>query len=267
MAAHPYMTGPTGTPGPSAQYAQYSPSPQAMAPIAVDCPPGLEYLLQVDQLLIKQKVEILETLVGFETNNQYDVCNSMGQKVYLASEDTDCCTRNCCGPNRAFELRIIDHSQREVIHLSRPLRCDCCCCFCCLMYVRVEAPPGNLIGHVRQKWSCLRPCYDVENANGQSLLKISGPFCTVSIVCNDVEFEVLSMDGRQVGRITKQWSGVLREAFTDADIYGVVFPMDLDVKVKACLLAATFLIDYMFFEKGHKKEDKRDLPGMMDTRY
>ena len=221
----------------------YSPTP---GPQAVDCPPGLEYLLQVDQLLIKQKVEILETLVGFETNNQYDVCNSMGQKVYLASEDTDCCTRNCCGPNRAFELRIIDHSQREVIHLSRPLRCDCCLCPCCLMLVRVEAPPGNLIGHVIQDWSCLKPAFHIENAANQKLLKISGPICTCSILCHDVEFDILSMDGgRRVGRITKQWSGLLREAFTDADIYGVVFPMDLDVKAKALLLSATFLIDYM----------------------
>lgn len=230
--------------------------PQVMIRQAVDCPPGLEYLLQVDQLLIKQKVEVLETLVGIETNNQYDVCNSMGQKVYLDAEDTDCCTRNWCGPNRAFELRIIDHSQQEVIHLSRPLRCSCCLCFCCLMYVRVEAPPGNLIGHVRQDWSFLRPAFTLESASERKLLKILGPVCTTSILCHDVQFEVLSVKGGQrVGTISKQWSGLLREAFTDADTFGVLFPMDLDVKVKALLLAATFLIDYMFFEEAPRDDE------------
>ena len=82
------------------------------------CPPGLQYLTMVDQLLIKQKVEILEAVTGFETANKYEVLNSMGQnvsvnephfistiylvnlQVYKAKEDSDCCTRNCCGPGR-----------------------------------------------------------------------------------------------------------------------------------------------------------------------
>ena len=35
----------------------------------------------------------------------------------------------------------------------------------------------------------------------------------------------------QVGKITKQWSGIGKELFTDADNFGVSFPKDLDVKV------------------------------------
>ena len=30
---------------------------------------------------------------GFETNNKYEVKNTLGQKVYFAVEDNDCCTR------------------------------------------------------------------------------------------------------------------------------------------------------------------------------
>lgn len=32
-----------------------------------NCPPGLEYLAQIDQLLVRQKVGLLETIVYFET--------------------------------------------------------------------------------------------------------------------------------------------------------------------------------------------------------
>ena len=46
-----------------------------------NCPPGLEYLTMIDQLLVKQKVEMLEAFTGFETNNKYVVKNTMGQQV------------------------------------------------------------------------------------------------------------------------------------------------------------------------------------------
>lgn len=55
--------------------------------------------------------------------------------------------------------------------------------------------------------------------------------------------QVKSLDEvSNVGRISKQWSGFLKEAFTDADNFGVSFPMDLDVKMKAVMLGACFLI-------------------------
>jgi len=45
-----------------------------------------------------------------------------------------------------------------------------------------------------------------------------------------------------VGKITKQWSGLAKEYFTDADNFGIQFPVDLDVKMKAVMLGACFLI-------------------------
>ena len=51
-----------------------------------NCPPGLEYLTAVDQLLIHQKVELLEAFVGYESGNKYSIKNSMGQKIFYAAE-------------------------------------------------------------------------------------------------------------------------------------------------------------------------------------
>lgn len=94
-------------------------------------------------------------------------------------------------------------------------------------------------------------------------LTIEGPMCTFSVCGSDVEFNVLSPDGSQeVGKISKQWSGFLRETFTDADTFGINFPIDLDVRMKAVLLGATFLIDFNFFEKKGNKEN--DQIGMFD---
>lgn len=46
----------------------------------------------------------------------------------------------------------------------------------------------------------------------------------------------------EVGLIAKQWSGFTREAFTNDDNFGITFPMDLDVRIKAVVIGACFLI-------------------------
>jgi len=220
------------------------------------CPPGLQYLTMVDQLLVKQKVEILEAFTGFETANKYKVFNSLGQQVYYAKEDTDCCTRQCCGPARPFDMNITDMQGQEVIHLNRPLRCQSCCFPCCLQELEVSSPPGSVIGKIEQKWSIIYPNFVIKDQMGEPVLRIEGPFCTMSCCCKDVEFKVLSAQtGEQVGIITKQWSGFGKEAFTDADNFGISFPLDLDVKVKATLLGALFLIDFMYFETQNQNQD------------
>ena len=46
--------------------------------------------------------------------------------------------------------------------------------------------------------------------------------------------------------------GLLKEGFSDADNFGVVFPAAWDVRVKALFLGAVFLIDFVHFEnKGN----------------
>ena len=46
----------------------------------------------------------------------------------------------------------------------------------------------------------------------------------------------------QVGKITKQWTGLAKEMFTDADNFGINFPLDLDVKVCVKILLTTWLM-------------------------
>ncbi|XP_043330008.1 phospholipid scramblase 2 isoform X1 [Cervus elaphus] len=225
---------------------QVSWMPAPLPPL--NCPPGLEYLTQIDQLLIHQQMELLEVLTGFETRNKYEIKNSLGQRVYFASEDTDCCTRNCWGPSRPFTMRILDNLGREVITLERPLRCSCCCCPCCLQEIEIQAPPGVPVGYVTQTWHPCLPKFTVQNERREDVLRISGP-CVACSCCADVHFEVKSLDDKYVvGKISKHWTGLVRELFTDADNFGIQFPLDLDVKMKAVMLGACFLIDFMFFE-------------------
>ena len=99
---------------------EWMPVPEPVA----GCPAGLEYLTQVDQLLVKQKVELFEMMTDIETANKYKVKNSMGQDVYKAKEKSNFCARQMCGPLRSFDMKIKDNADREVIHLERPLNCS-----------------------------------------------------------------------------------------------------------------------------------------------
>lgn len=226
-----------------------SPAPVGGPAVPVGVPPGLEYLTQIDQILIHQKVELLEAFIGFETNNQYEIKNSLGQKIYKAKEKNDCCTRNCCGSLRSFDMKIKDNNDREVIRLIRPFRCVSCWCPCCLQELEVQAPPGTTIGYVKQDWHPCLPKFSIQGPNKETLLRLEGP-CFACNCCGDVNFELKGKDGdNAIGRISKQWSGLLKEVFTDTDNFGIQFPLDLDVKMKAVLMGACFLIDFMFFEK------------------
>uniref|UniRef100_A0A8C2N0I9 Phospholipid scramblase n=1 Tax=Cricetulus griseus TaxID=10029 RepID=A0A8C2N0I9_CRIGR len=242
--AYNHPSGPGGTP--------WMPTP----PLPLNCPPGLEYLTQIDQILVHQQIELLEVLTGFETNNKYEIKNSLGQRVYFAVEDTDCCTRNCCGASRPFTLRILDNLGQEVMTLERPLRCSSCCFPCCLQEIEIQAPPGVPVGYVTQTWHPCLPKFTLQNEKKQDVLKVVGP-CVACSCCSDVDFELKSLNEETVvGKISKQWSGLVKEAFTDADNFGIQFPLDLDVKMKAVMLGACFLIDFMFFERTGN-EDQR----------
>ena len=98
---------------PGAQFAQPVMGPEGetwMGPVQeqmvpLNCPPGkmlpflrveimmgeclgLEYLTMIDQLIIKQKKEMLEAITavmgaGFETSNKYKIKNVLGQVCYI----------------------------------------------------------------------------------------------------------------------------------------------------------------------------------------
>lgn len=46
-----------------------------------NCPPGLEYLTQIDQMMMNQKFNHLSTFTGYELNNKFVIKNSLGQNV------------------------------------------------------------------------------------------------------------------------------------------------------------------------------------------
>ncbi|KAM8973983.1 phospholipid scramblase 1-like isoform 2-T2 [Pelodytes ibericus] len=220
-------------------------------------PSGLGYLDQIDQILIHQKKELLEAVTGFETCNQYELKNSMGQRIFTVRERSRLCARWCCGTLRPLTLQVFDTSGKEVIHFIRPLKCASCCFPCCLQEMEVQSPPGHTIGYVAQTWHPFVPKYSLLTETREAVLKVVGP-CLMSSCCGDINFQVKPLcESRSLGLISKQWGGLPKEIFTDADNFGIQFPKDLDVKMKAVLIGACFLLDYVFFERSRGKMERQ----------
>lgn len=55
--------------------------------------------------------------------------------------------------------------------------------------VEVEAPPGQIVGYAKQAWSVCKPKYKIQNAEGDTVLRVEGP-CFTCAICGDVEFQV-----------------------------------------------------------------------------
>ncbi|CAG7717922.1 unnamed protein product [Allacma fusca] len=197
------------------------------------------------QVFLKQEVEIFDAIFGCNTKNKYKVKNSQGKIVYVLKEETNCCTRNCCGSLGAFDLSIVDSEEREVIQLSRPPTCNTCPCW--LQVLEVQSPPGTRVGSVVQEWNMCHPQFRVMDATGEIKFRIKGSGCPL-FMCGSVEFQIL--DGSNVvGKVSKKWSGLLREGFTEADNFGLSFPPEVDVRMKAVLLGALFLLHRMYFDE------------------
>ncbi|KAK3705326.1 hypothetical protein RRG08_033292 [Elysia crispata] len=222
-------------------------------------PSGLEYLTAVDQLIIKQEVSVFELVTELEAKNKYRILNSVNQQAYWAFEESALCNRICCGPDRGFIFHITDNSQQEVMTITRDFRCcagcPCCADGYCFYPIYVHDRFGQKLGMTRQLNYCCTPHMGIFDENDTLLYEITGPCCVCQTPCcrDDVEYPIINAQTRsEVGMIKKVWTDVLRECFTDVTTFSLTFPLDLDVKHKALMLSAVFLVDFAIFEEYHK---------------
>lgn len=200
------------------------------------------YLTNSRALRITQKVELLEVITGWECPNKYQINDEMGNHIFYVGENSNICGRLCCANKREFRLEVLDRFGRNILYIDRDLDCDCLCGLVCPDKLRVSTPGGQTLGYVVQEFSFFKPYFSVQDDQGNTHLTIEGPFCPFSCCGSDVSFKIESLNGHQLGVISKKWSDVIQEVFTDADNFYVSYPQDLHVNLKAVCMAATFLI-------------------------
>jgi len=245
----------------------WMPTPQMACDI-----PGLEKLMVVHDLYVKQDIQALEALSGgcCEFNNKYKIFNESGQLVYNATEESDACCRCCCAPIHTMTIHFTDENNKEVATMDRPFKCSGCCphCFeCCNQRATVAMGDDRKIrtmlhqpiggGGFRPTVNIVKGVTDIEAdpTEGEIVGLFEGPKCcfggffeSTFAVRTPGERETAKVVGTIVKEGTKDFKSAARELLTDADNFKMHFEPDLDPEMRATMMAGQVLLDFMFFE-------------------
>jgi len=195
----------------------------------------MEKLTAQDRLRVSQKKEWGEIVTGFETKNKYAVYDDNGQQLYFAAEQKgSLLVRLFLKANRPFYLAILDGNGSLTMSVKRPFR---------FMFheATVKDDQGRVLGVIKKNFSIISKHYTLFDGKNNEIYTLKGP------LLKPWTFNIRKR-GDTVGKITKKWSGLLKESFSDADNFGIEFPANITNEVKAFLLGTVFLIDFVHFE-------------------
>lgn len=216
---------------------------RAEAGAAADKNAYLAHLAAADALIIRQKKEWGEIITGFETKNRYEVVDHLNNPLIDALEEggsaLDVITRIFLKALRPFTMHLFSPQGIGLFKLTRPFRFY-------FHELEVCRPNGAPLGKIKRRFAVLRRIYSIIDPNGHEIYRLFGP------LLHPWTFQI-QKGGQELGKITKKWSGLAKESFTDADNFGIAFPHGIDLSQKAVLLGAVFLIDFVHFENRGKR--------------
>lgn len=199
-----------------------------------------EALDRVPSLHIQQETEWAELFSNFETRNRYLISAPSSELVLHAAEHDGGGLMSFLGRSmlqamRPFEMTVVTAMGETVLRLKRPWR---------WMFAMLEVrdAQGTVLGRIQRRFHFFRRLYDVLDARGSRLAQIRGPLLKPWTF-------FIERDGLELGAIRKQWSGIGKEMFSTADNFGVELSSRMDSTLRRLVLGATFLIDFVHFEK------------------
>ncbi len=193
------------------------------------------------ELIVRQTREMLEVFTGFETANRYRILTPEGQEAMYAYEDSGMLSRQFMGNHRPLSLHVLGSDGGNILNANRSF-------FWFLSHLNVQDGSGAPIGSLKRKFAALKRKFVVLDAGGQQIAGLNGS------IFRPHTFTLNNARGEEMGRIVKEWGGIMREGFTDADNFRIQFSdTERGEQTRLLLLASAFAIDLDFFEaKGSR---------------
>ncbi|EAR88887.1 scramblase (macronuclear) [Tetrahymena thermophila SB210] len=241
----------------------------------------LQKLQECQGIYIKQKLEKLQVLTGWQHENTYKVYQAdiNGVKfgnnpLFLCKEKSSLFQRMFLkGDMREFNMNVtcedtIAPSGQIVstpfLALERPFQCTF------FNYNRpkltinhLENGTEVLYGYIRNPFKCCQLGCEVYDENEQLIFLIQGECCQLGYicrslpcnVCQEYEFTVQNAQGEIVSRLLKKSAGFIKAAISDCDDFSIGFPQNSTPKEKVLLMSAAIFLDYMYFENKQSSND------------
>lgn len=190
------------------------------------------------KLFVRQQIERVEVWFGLETRNRYTINSGLFDAAEMSTSVGAILSRLFLANWRPFRMEILNRNGRTALELERPFR---------FFFHKLEIfhANGEILGTVVRRFGIVRRHYIIRDAFEREVFTLFGP------VFHPWTFRILQ-NGREIGKITKKWSGFFKETFSKADDFGVEFPPHADIAQKALLMGAVFLIDFVHFETPNK---------------
>jgi len=188
-----------------------------------------------DELVVQQQVEHMEVFTGFETQNRYSIQTPQGETLLYAYEESSFMARQFLRTHRPLTIHVIDGQSQPVLSASRSF-------FWFFSHLHVKDAAGRHLGSLRRRFTLFNRKFTLEGPDGLPIAEVKGPLFRPNTF-------MVYQQGTEVARVTKRWSGMLRESFSKADTFSLQF-MGQGRDQDFSLLALAFAIDLDFFEKG-----------------
>jgi len=174
----------------------------------------------------------------FKTSNTYDILNPNTQeKVGVAQEKPSLLLRMLFKKAAPTSVEMRDAKDQLVFTIQKPLK------FFGRPKIRVFDADRKELGYFVSKMFSIGGGFHVYSPDGKHIAEVKGNW-------KSKDFQMLTPEQKELGKVSKQWAGVAKEMFTSADNYvvGVSDDVAKDDNTKMLLLAAALTIDMVLKE-------------------
>ncbi|KAK8825198.1 hypothetical protein WA556_006486 [Blastocystis sp. ATCC 50177/Nand II] len=235
-------------------------------------PMNLDYLMQFNGVRIVENINLWEVFTDYNATRKYAIflTNDDGEieenqmPFFNAFEESDCCQRQMCGTNREFDMNLCGPDGSLLVKMHRPFTCQ----FFCLNTPEMHILDANeqSCGLVKNHFDCCNNVFSITDQNGEECMHINGSclqpgkFCFAPFSpCDEIVYDVTNDRTGTEGHIKRRWDSWARQLFTNADTFTILFPPGSTLHERILLIAATFLINVMYFE--HRNDKKHESGG------
>ncbi|EDV21901.1 uncharacterized protein TRIADDRAFT_59580 [Trichoplax adhaerens] len=224
-----------------------------------DCPSGLEYLINLDKVLIKQQPDPLEMKSYTITPDRFIIKNKYDQQVFLGVEEGE--PRQTLDIYRPIILKAYDRSGLEVFKVYRgslPVYSLCSCSASSSVKIRLtfESPPGTLLYYL---WpTSFKGHYYINDINGKCYVKVINKIKRKQFLESpptEFNFDIYDyIENCLIGTMKKKWLG--HQALSHEHSLEIDFLIDSPPGLKACIIAIGMLYDVYFFDNYTEHQNR-----------